>query len=373
MQPILIANDESKKLSHLSQQLPHTLLPIANRPVIVYAVEMLVEQGYKEMFVCLDRDVERVQTSLGNGNRWNVKFHYVTGTHGFGNGATLKRIGDRIKDQLLIIPGDSLIDVDLDALKSFHDSHGGLLTIVLHDGAATGETSENVVAINDVCKVISANDASALSLLSTGIYLVEPELLEYIPDNRPYVIGQELVPYLLSEGVDVYGYRMKGYCNLLNTCNGYLSAQETVLNSLLQEEHQINQHFIRYPYIDTRQIAPGVWCYPETTIHHSVRFSPPVYLGKGCLVGRDTEIGPNVVIGPHTVIEEGATIRDSVVLDETYIGRLLNVERRIVSKNLLIDINSGEHMNIDDPLILAEANPSMFPTGIWRYLGRLIS
>ena len=101
----------------------------------------------------------------------------------------------------------------------------------------------------------------------TGMFLAEPELLQYLPDDMPYSVQNGLVPHLLSLGLDVYGYQMAGYCNLLDSYDSYLSAQETVLNSLLDETRQANQPYIRYPYIDTRQIAPGVWCYPETSIH----------------------------------------------------------------------------------------------------------
>jgi lipopolysaccharide/colanic/teichoic acid biosynthesis glycosyltransferase len=86
---------------------------------------------------------------------------------------------------------------------------------------------------------------------------------------------------------------------------------------------------------------------------------PPVYIGAGAQIERDVELGPNAVIGANTVVDEGATVRNSSVLEGTYVGRLVKVDGRVVRGGLIVDAGSGESLRVVDPFLLGEVSPRL--------------
>jgi lipopolysaccharide/colanic/teichoic acid biosynthesis glycosyltransferase len=101
-------------------------------------------------------------------------------------------------------------------------------------------------------------------------------------------------------------------------------------------------------------------------IHPSVRLAPPVYIGDNCQIGSDVELGPDVVIGKNVVIDDEATISQSTILDQSYVGQLVNIENRIVHKNVMIDVNTAERTEVVDEFLLGEAHPALIDASLQR-------
>jgi hypothetical protein len=96
----------------------------------------------------------------------------------------------------------------------------------------------------------------------------------------------------------------------------------------------------------------------RAAIHPTVSLSPPVYIGEGSQIGPGVELGPGVVIGSGVIVDEGVTVRHSTVLDRTYVGRLVNLDGRLVAKGLVVDAASGQTLPVVDPFLLGEAAPA---------------
>jgi lipopolysaccharide/colanic/teichoic acid biosynthesis glycosyltransferase len=156
---------------------------------------------------------------------------------------------------------------------------------------------------------------------------------------------------------------MAGYWNPLTTISDYHDAQRVYLYSAFsqrtpeQAEHAPQQQ-VRFPSLNGRQVAPGVWVGLNHSIHPSVKVSAPVYIGEGSWIGREVELGAATVIGSNVVIDEEATLNNSTILSETYVGRLLKIEHRIVSITTIMDPESGECTRVVDPFLLSRVGAS---------------
>ncbi len=106
--------------------------------------------------------------------------------------------------------------------------------------------------------------------------------------------------------------------------------------------------------LHARAVARGVWVGRNTVIHPTARISPPVFIGEQSFVGREVELGPEVMIGTNVLVDDGATIAHSTVTNHTYVGQLVNIQGKIASPGLLIDIHSGESTQIVDQFLLGE-------------------
>src|SRR5215211_1192607 len=133
MHVLLLATDEQPKLRHLTEALPTPLVPIVNRPVMAVAMEILARAGCKNLFVSLCNRGGSIASHFGNGSRWGVQIEYLTQREGWGSAGALAWASQLLTETVLVLPADSIIDLDIDSALAFHRAHGGLATMVLHE------------------------------------------------------------------------------------------------------------------------------------------------------------------------------------------------------------------------------------------------
>lgn len=363
MQVILLATGETVKLRPLTETITSPMIPVANRPVMVYTIEMLARQGYKQILTTLYHLGGSIEAYFGNGERWGVNIEYVLQKDAWGSAGALKWAEHSINETFLVLPGDVLIDLDIEAVVAQHRARQSVATVVVQQ-QGTGDT----VCLDAENKVIIGEHDH--SWFNTGVYLFEPQVLDKIPARTIFDLSHDLLPLLQAEGLPVHGYKADGYWNEMTTFADYHSAQ----CAYLHEDNGSRAYFDDVARVlETRQIAEGIWVGRNHVIHPSVRLAPPVYIGDNCQIGRNVELGPDVVIGKNVVIDDEATIFQSTILDQSYVGQLVKIENRIVYKNLMIDANTAERTEVVDEFLLGEAHPALIDTGVQRIWDIVVS
>jgi NDP-sugar pyrophosphorylase family protein len=358
MHILLLATDEQPKLRLLTEALPSPLVPIVNRPVMAVAVEILARAGYKDLFVSLCNRGGSIASYFGNGSRWGVQIEYLIQREGWGSAGALAWAGQLLTETVLVLPADSIIDLDIDAALAFHRAHGGLATMVLHEPVGDRAARSVYLAKNDAVHAIDANQSAGRVLDHTGAFLFEPQVLQFIPTRTHFDSYSQLIPALLAAGVGVYGYHTAGYWNGMESYQQYQEAQKVFLYSAYESAKPGNESSqlprVRFPSVEGQQIAPGIWVGQNHIIHPSARLAPPLYIGEGCRIGYGVELGPEVVIGSSVVIDDDATIFQSTVFDRTYVGQLVHINNRVINKTTMIDTQTSESTQVIDPFLLAE-------------------
>ena len=373
MQAIILATDEQPHLPPLTDTIPAPLLPIVDRPVMAHTVEVLARAGYKDVLVSLCNRGGPIAAYLGSGKRWGVDIRYITQREGWGSAGTLKWAARLLNQTFLVLPGDSLVDFDIEAAMAYHRAHGGTATVVLHR-ARTDNTylSEQFTAES---WIIGMSDGE---LAVPGAFIFEPDVLRYIPQDCYFDSVHDLMPALLAAGESVFGYHMHGYWNPLDSLQSYQEAQQVVLRSayqyMLQASETPPMPYVRFPSFDGRQVAPGIWVGANASIHPSVKLAAPVYIGANSWIGREVELEPGTVIGSNVVVDEEATVSNSTIVSETYVGRLVDVHHRIVVEATMIDPTTGDCMRVTDPFLLSRVGlPAGTPSRIGRFYNTLLA
>ncbi|NTV99967.1 MAG: nucleotidyl transferase [Oscillochloris sp.] len=352
MQAIILATNESPKLPPLTDAIPGPLLPVVDRPVMAMTVEILARAGQKRVLVSLYNQGGPIAAYFGSGKRWGIDVEYVAQRDSWGTAGSLKWAGRLLDETFVVLPADSLIDLDLEAALAFHRAHGGLVTVILHSSVPS--VSAPLLYLGPDALLA----AQGKPLLATGTFIFEPGILQYIPSRTYFDIFGDLLPALRAAGVPVYGFQMAGYWSPLDSLASFQEAQHVVLYSAYREQapdvvSEGPRSTVRYPALSSRQITSGVWVGLNHSIHPSVKVAPPVYIGENSYIGREVEIGPGTVIGSNVVVDDEATVSGSTILSETYVGQLVKVEQRIVTSSSISDPESGETTLVVDPFLLS--------------------
>src|SRR3954452_16345840 len=147
MHILLLATDEQPKLALLADTLPTPLVPIVNRPVMAVAVEILARAGYKDLLVSLCNRGGSIASYFGDGSRWGVQIEYLTQREGWGSAGALAWASQLLTETVLVLPADSILDLDIDAALAFHRAHGGPATMIVH--APAGGRATHPVSLDE--------------------------------------------------------------------------------------------------------------------------------------------------------------------------------------------------------------------------------
>ncbi|HEU5087728.1 MAG TPA: sugar transferase, partial [Roseiflexaceae bacterium] len=348
--------------------------PIIDRPVMAATVELLARSNIKNIFVSLHDRVGPIASQFGSGKRWGVTFEYVTQREALGSAGALKWAPLQRDTTCIALPGNVIIDLDIDAAIAYHRAQGNIATFVVHTPFPHSQAPLLDCAGGRI--VANTPDAPENALASTGAILFEPRALCVLPAHTRLDLIDDLLPALLAAGEQVGAYTMSGYWNPLDTAWGYQHAQQVYLYSAYgqrapEQAARGPQERVRFPSFQSRQIVPGVWAGLNHSVHPSAKIAPPVYIGDNSWIGREAEVGYGAVIGENVVVDEEATVAGSTVLPGTYVGRLVNIDQRIVCGPTILDPATGDTTTVVDPFLLSfvgsePSGPTRFQTTMNR-------
>ncbi len=330
------------------------MVPIANRPVMSYAIEILAQFGVKDIVVSLFHSGALIESYFGDGRRWGVNLDYVLQREPWGTAGALYWAKHALHDTFIVIPADSIFEVNVEALIDFHQVHRSTGTAVLQE--INNNQNQGIHPRDEEYSPTQEDSSIERTFCETGVYLFEPQVLDFIPPRRKIGISDYLLPTLSEAGHSITEYKTCCYWNALDTFECYLEAQKYFLNQNQGNGSGSVDYSLFSEFQSSRldQITKGVWVGKNSVVHPSTQLIPPVRIGENSRIGPNVEVGPNSVIGANVVIDAGATVKESTLLDDTYIGQLVNIERRLVYKRLVIDLTTAQSIEVPDQLIVGQ-------------------
>ncbi len=144
--------------------------------------------------------------------------------------------------------------------------------------------------------------------INTGIYVLEPEIFERIPEGRSVDFSGEVFPAVLEAGEPLFGYVADGYWEDVGTTAAYLKAHEDILDGKVEVD------------VSGFELRPGIWVGKGSSIDPSVRIDGPAFIGENCTVDEDAVLGAYTTIGANTQVAERAEMQRSVIGENSYLG-----------------------------------------------------
>lgn len=226
MKAVIQAGGKGARLQPYTLLLPKPLMPVGDLPVIEVLLKWLRRWGIKEMFITIGYLGQLIRALCGDGSQWDIKIVYSEEPEPLGTIAPLQLLKNHLTETFLTLNGDLITDLNLTDLKTYHRRKGGVITVAV--------TEKNVKADLGVLETENGRmtgfreKPSTKYYASTGIYCMEPEVLDFIPHGVPFGFD-DLMNAMLEEDSPVYVYKHDGLWLDIGREEDFRHAQKTFL------------------------------------------------------------------------------------------------------------------------------------------------
>lgn len=342
MKAVVLAGGYGTRLRPLTYTCPKPLLPLAGKPILQHIVESLAGHGFDEIFITTNYLRERIEKYFGDGSKYGVKLVYPKEDKALGTAGSVKNVEKHLDDTFAVIQGDNITDVDFKKVLDFHREKKGIATIVLvpvENPSAFGiaDVDRNFKVVRFLEKPKPEEYFS--NLANTGIYILEPQILDYIPKGSTYDFSTGLFPETLKLGKEIYGCKVNCFWADVGSPESLFKANRWILGKL--EKSKIAK---------TAQIKGDVrgpvLVGEDAVIEAGAKIIGPAIIGDSCLVKANSIIGANSVLEPEVTVGERSRLTGPIIYEETVSDSASKLNECIVGENCRIGSSArlGRHV-----------------------------
>jgi mannose-1-phosphate guanylyltransferase len=297
MKAMILAAGMGTRLMPLTLSRPKALMPIANRPVIKGVIEYLKKHGVTEMVVNAHHLSDHIVKYLEGGKPFGVEIEVKVEPAILGTGGGIKNTsGFWGAESFLVINSDIVTDLDLSNAINVHRKMGNIATLVLHDCEPF-----NKIKIDESSKILEISDSRHTGNLAfTGIHIVNPELLDFIPEGA--------------------------YFDIIECYRQLIGSESQIGAYVAHDFYWKDIGAIREYILANKEALKGT----------------PFLIPRNCTIDESVTIKDWAVIGEDCLLEEGADVRRSILWDQVKVGKGVRIIDSIVtsSKEVTSDIIS---------------------------------
>jgi mannose-1-phosphate guanylyltransferase len=337
MQALILAGGEGTRLRPLTSTVPKPVVPLVDRPFIVFMLEWLRGHGVDDVVISCGFMASGVHNVLGDGSAYGMRIRYVEEPKPLGTGGAVKFAESLLDERFLMLNGDVLTDIDLTAQLAQHERTGARATLALvpvEDPSAYGLVRRN--GDGGVTEFLEkpSPDQIDTNLINAGAYVLHRDVLADVPAGEHVSIEREVFPTLVGDGL--YGYEASGYWLDIGTPDRYLQATYDILDGLVRTTVTDACDAAHLAIADGAEIEG--------------RVVGPALVGSGARVASGALVTGRSVLGRGVEIGEGAHVDGSVVLDGAVVGPHAHLTHCIVGPGARV----GAHCRLGEGVVLGE-------------------
>jgi mannose-1-phosphate guanylyltransferase len=325
MRAMILAAGLGTRLRPLTYEMPKPMVPVLNRPVMEHIVRLLARHGFSETIANLHWFPELIQSHFGDGSQLGVELSYSFEEQLLGTSGGVRNAAGFLGDSFLVISGDALTDIDLTAMREFHEGHDGVATLATK---RVEDTSQFGVVITGGDGRVQGfqekpDPAEALSdLANCGIYMFRSEIFDFFPapgtskaagpgDPAGFADwAMDVFPRLLEGDVPFYSHEVEAYWNDIGNLE---ELRESTVDALtgavaVDREGELSEGFRSgEAATDEGALTGPVLLAPGAEIGDDVRIDGPSVIGDGARIGagsrlRETIALPGAEVAPGSVL-----------------------------------------------------------------------
>ena len=344
------------------------LIPIVNYPIFMRMIEVLVRQGARNI-IFSTKGIEnslRIKDVFRYGADFTARFSlktrlnfmYQPNYHDKGSADSVRHAMEyyNVSDEVLVVSGDNIADLDLKSLTTFHHEKDALATVLLKELSPETDLSQFGVAELDENGRIQRflekprRTGTKSRLINTAVYLFSPKILDILREmgDAARDIGTDLLPYLIENSYPVYGLKTEGYWADVGTPDNFLKtslniANQKVGNIRFRSEHEMKDHVWVHPTTQHRFKEGGPRLERSTIIGgdcdiHKTAIIENSSIGDNCIIGANVQIR-NAVVMDFVNIEEG------VKLNSCIIGRYATIgEKTAINAENIVEVSGRKDL-----------------------------
>ena len=329
MQAVILAGGQGTRLRPLTLQRAKPVVPLLNRPFLAYQLALLRAHGVTDVILSCSYRVDDVRRALGDARDLGVTLRYVVEEAPLGTGGGVRNAADIAQGTVFVLNGDVLTDVDLSAMRAFHESRRSRVTIFLirvedprQYGLVETEADGRLRCFRE--KPTTAEEITT-DTINAGVYLIDAALLDRIPTGRPVSIEREFFPAAIADGIPSFGWCAAPYWRDIGNPAAYHAAQVDLL-----------ERRVSTPLAPAGQERDGAWLAERVSAAPGARLEGPSVVGAGTRIAPGAHIGPLAVIGEHCSIAAGARVARSVLWERVDVGAGASLGDCLVGADVVI-------------------------------------
>ncbi len=342
MKAIILAGGIGTRLRPLSCTRPKLLFPVLNKPLLDRTLERLAEIGVDGVILAVKYMSEVFKQRYGE-KKHGISISYSIEKKPMRTGGAIKYAEGLIghEESFLVLNGDIFSTIDYSALIKKHKETDAVATIALYrveDPSRYGTVK--LASENKITMFVEKAplEQAPSNLINAGVYILDPEIFDYIPSGRPVSIEHEVFPKLAEEG-KLFGHEFSEIWIDIGKPSDYLRANWLILDAE-KEKRFLGKDVI---ISDGVEISEPILCAAEVSVGESSKLGPYVVIGRGAVLGRNVKIEDSIVF-PYAMIEDNASVTGSVVGEGATIG-----SGAIISDGCVI----GDYATISDNITIS--------------------
>ncbi len=328
MKAVIIATGYAPDIKGLTKSVSAEMLPLLDRPFLQHIVESLINRNISGIDFIINEHAHVIEELFSSGKRWGSEFKYHLCKDPQRPFELLKNIIKVNPTGCLIVCGNRLSLSAMDYSETFNDKE--LCVTVWKNGDK--EVFAGIAKVTaELCN--SANRDTTVEEFQS--------LLLSLDESEKIFVEEPLF-------IDSY----KNY--LRSTSRAMIAdSNKLIVSGKVKDE--------------------SIWISRNVILHPTVRLISPVYLGKNCRISEGCLLGPDVVISDGTIIDNKTSIKNSIVLDKSYVGEGLELEDVIIDKSLLVNAKHNSILNVPDPYILGNLSDQSFKHAVYNSLVKIFA
>jgi NDP-sugar pyrophosphorylase family protein len=342
MKAILLAGGQGSRLRPLTLNTPKPIVPIFDRPFLRYQIELLKHvPDIHEIVLSLNYQPRRIEEVFGDGSDLGVQIRYVVEPQPLGTGGAIRfAAGPNPTGPIVVFNGDVLTSIDLPEVLALHRARQARATIVLTPvdnpsayGLVEPDAEGNVKAFLEK----PSPDQVTCDTINAGIYVLEGETLDRIPNGVSYSIERGYFPSLIERGETFVAYTYRGYWIDIGTRQKYEQVHHDIMSG----------RFSAPPFAD----APGTAVVsPDAKVEDGAIIEGPCFIDAGAVIKAGARIGPRSVIGANCHIAEDAQVDGAILWPHTWVDRGARLGAVIAGRHCQF----GRHVDVGNDATLGD-------------------
>jgi glucose-1-phosphate thymidylyltransferase long form len=331
MKAVIIAGGSGTRLRPLTYKIPKPVIPLFNKPFLLYQIELLKEHGITDIIINTHYLHSQLKEILEEQKVPGVNLDYSEERSPMGTAGAVKLAEKYFdNDPVLVLNGDVLTNINLSSIIEQHKKNQADVTIALT--RVKDPTAYGLVFTDETSRVLRflekpSYDEATTNTINAGVYLINPKLFEKIPPNLPYSFERKFFPDILNEPKNFFAYISDDYWIDIGTPEKYLQAHHDALLGKIKLK-------IPFAKLDKNK---NIWFGENVQIDDSVKLQGPTFIGNNVIIKKDCFIEEFCVIGNNTIIEDRSQVYKSIILENSEIGENCTLNECIIGNNCIIE------------------------------------
>lgn len=354
-----MAGGEGSRLRPLTSQYPKPLVPVAGTPVVEHILRLLREHGITQVILTLQYLGAEIRNRLGDGSDLDMEIDYVVEDRPLGTAGSVRNAAHLLDGTFLVISGDALTDIDLTWIVEEHRRHQSHASIVLK--SVPNPLEYGVVVTQADGRVERFLEKPSWGEVfsdhaNTGIYVIEPSVLDHIEPEIAVDWSQDVFPGMLRRKEPLYGIVAQGYWCDIGSIASYMQANWDAL------EGSVRCH------IPGRRQG-NVWIGEGVEFGMDVQLEGPAFIGDEVKLKAGAFINGHAVIDRYSIVDDNAKVSNTVVWPHSYIGENCRLRQSIVCRNVTIKNGSllEENTVVGDDCVIGRGSRVRSGVKIWPH------